>query len=147
MTHIADETKDELNNKIDSVVKSGEETPAKTPGETPEETPEEMQERITRELLQKAFDDKCAAILAKHPKSHILTVGDKHCFLNPMNRQIIAMAKDLSKGDEVETIEMILENCWIEGDEEIKTDDDYFIPAMASVKELFNLKTSTLKKL
>lgn len=110
-------------------------------------TQEEYNAKLLEEAKQKAFDEKCAAIKAKHPKSFVLIVDDKAAFVNAISRKIISMAQTVSNGDEVNLCELILDACWIEGDDEIRDDDDYFIPAMAQIQGLLTLKTASLKKL
>jgi molybdopterin converting factor small subunit len=110
-------------------------------------TQEQQEEKIRQELLQKAYEDKCASIKAKYPKAFELVVGDKRAFVNSITRKVISMAQTVSNGDEVNLCELILDACWIEGDDEIRDDDDYFIPAMAQIQGLLTLKTASLKKL
>jgi DNA-directed RNA polymerase subunit H (RpoH/RPB5) len=38
-----------------------------------------------------------------------------------------------------------LQNCWLGGDERIKTDDDLFLAANAVLGDLIKIKTATLK--
>ena len=41
----------------------------------------------------------------------------------------------------------LLNNCWLEGDEIIKTDDALFLGVSAQLAEIIEIKEATLKKL
>ena len=43
--------------------------------------------------------------------------------------------------------EIILANCWVAGDEEIKTDDAYFLGVSGVLGDLIDIKKANLKKL
>lgn len=94
-----------------------------------------------------ALETKKAEVKAKHPKAHMLTVEGKYAFLQPMDRKVLSMAQTLGGLDDVKIVELLLDALWIEGDEEIKVDDDYFIPAISQIKDLMKVKTATLVKL
>lgn len=73
--------------------------------------------------------------------------GDKKAFLRAPDRKIVSMVKSLGGTDEVAVCELILDACWLEGDEELRTDDTYFLAIMPQVNDLLELKEVTLKKL
>lgn len=105
------------------------------------------EEEIRKQVIADEFEKRCAAVKAKHPKAHLLKVDDKIAFLKPMSRQVLSMATTIGSGDEVRICELLLDACWIEGDEEIRTDDEYFIPAMGEIKLLMTVKKAELVKL
>lgn len=70
----------------------------------------------------------------------------KRCFLKSMDRPTLAAAKSVAMTDTIRMSEIVIENCWIEGDEEIKTDDRYFFGAMDLLQELINKKQAILTK-
>lgn len=79
---------------------------------------------------------------------HKLTVEDKVAYLrNPDRRTLSAAMTKIAKGDIVGGSEVILENCWLGGDEEIKNDDDLFVGAVSKVGELIEVKSAELEKL
>lgn len=47
----------------------------------------------------------------------------------------------------IEGGEIMLNSCWIEGDKEIKANDDLFISACMAAVQLVEVKEATLKKL
>lgn len=84
----------------------------------------------------------------KHKAVHKLTIGDKVCFLHNPNRKTLSLAMTrFAKNDIVGGTEAILENCWLGGDTEIKTDDELFVAAMGKVGDLIQVADSELEKL
>lgn len=87
--------------------------------------------------------------LKKTHKSVILITtpeGDKNAYLKKPDRKIVSMVKSLGGTDEVAITELLLDACWLEGDEEIRTDDDYFLAIMPQVNDILFIKEVELKK-
>ena len=93
----------------------------------------------------------------KAPVTFTLTVEDEDgkeysCQLSKPSRQIIGQATGMMMpvNGQVPDIsragEWILQNCWIEGDEIIKEDDDLLFAACMQCMEMVKMKTTTLKK-
>jgi len=81
-----------------------------------------------------------------------LTVDDKTCILKKPTRATIeiALGKMGVSGGQSELIragEIILRNCWVDGDAEILNNDDYLIPAALQAYQLIEFKTAELKKI
>lgn len=76
-----------------------------------------------------------------------LEIGCKTAILRKPDRRVLSMATAMSVNDPIKFNEIILDNCWLAGDEEIKTNDDYFIPASGKLSELMSYKTAELKKI
>ena len=49
--------------------------------------------------------------------------------------------------DLVMAIKMVVNSCWLEGDSEIKDDDDVFLGAMSQVQEIMTVRQSRIVKL
>lgn len=105
---------------------------------------------------QKAYEEEKKGVLSRHfvmegdkkvpLKDAIkITVEDKSCWVRKPNRKDIAAAKALAE-DEVAYYEQILENIFLEGDETIKYDDDYFLNVMPHLNGLIEAKRVELKK-
>lgn len=75
-----------------------------------------------------------------------LTVGDKVCYLKPIGREVLSKA-GLFAQDNVKMCEFILESCWLEGDNDIKHIDSYFLNALDKISALRDEKESSLEKL
>lgn len=66
-------------------------------------------------------------------------------YLKTPNRKVISMATAVGGKDPIRFGELILENCWLGGDERIKTDDGLFLAANAILGNLIKIKTASLK--
>lgn len=84
---------------------------------------------------------------AKYGEVHEVIVEDKACYLKRPDRKVISMATTVGKSDPVKFSEIMLANCWISGDEAIKTDDAYFFGVAGTLGDLFKSKTASIKKL
>lgn len=74
-------------------------------------------------------------------------VDDKICYLRKPDRTVLSLAATLGKSDPVKYSEIIVEKCWLGGDAETKTNDEYFFAVAAKAAELVKVKEATLKKL
>jgi len=84
----------------------------------------------------------------KYKTVHKLTIEGKTAYLRKPNRRTLSLAMTkISKGDIIGGSEAILENCWLGGDTEIKTDDDLFMSAVGKVGDLIQVKEAELEKL
>lgn len=74
-------------------------------------------------------------------------VEDKKCYLRKPDRKILGLATSVGQKNPMKFNEIILHNCWLAGDEEIKTDDDYFLGVGAKLETLIQIKEAEIKKL
>ena len=77
----------------------------------------------------------------------VISVEDKKAYLCTPNRKTLSYASTLATKDPLRFNEVILENCWLGGDEEIKTDDALFLAASSKLPDLIQIKEATLEKL
>lgn len=84
---------------------------------------------------------------AKHGQLFMITVEDKACLLKKPTRKVLSMASSVASKDPMKFNEIILKNCWVAGDEEIKTNDDYFLGASQKIAEIIEFKEAELVKL
>lgn len=75
----------------------------------------------------------------------VIEVGGKYAYLKKPDRKVLKMAVSMSD-TKIDEAEVLLENCWLDGDEEIKTDDDLFLSAMPRILSLIEFKLATVKK-
>ena len=89
------------------------------------------------------------SLKARHKDVYEISVDGKSCLVRKPGRKDLsfAMAGSSSGKDIVRMQEILLENCWLEGDEEIKTDDALFFAAAAKLTGLMETKEAELKKL
>lgn len=74
-----------------------------------------------------------------------VTVGDKVAYLKRPSRQALSAAAVVGKNDPMKYNEILLGNCWLAGDEEIKSDDSLFLGVSAKLGELVEIKEAELK--
>ena len=83
----------------------------------------------------------------KHGEIFELTVGDKKAYLHKPDRNTLRLAFSKAATDPMGMTEVVLTNCWLGGDNEVKDDNSYFVGAMSQVQELIEVKEASLKKL
>lgn len=93
-------------------------------------------------------DEELQAFKAKHGKIFLMTIEDKSCVLKNPDRAVLGYASKIQadSGDPMKFNEALLENCWVAGDEEIKTDDAYFFAASGQLDKLLSFKVAELKE-
>ena len=69
------------------------------------------------------------------------------CYLRKPNRKELSYASVAGKSDPMKFNEVILNQCWLASDEEIKTDDSLFLGVSAQIAQLVEVKEAELKKL
>ena len=84
-----------------------------------------------------------AAELAEGKKG--ITTESVVAYLKTPSRKIISAATAIGGKDPIKFGELILQNCWLGGDERIKTDDTIFLSANAVIGDLIKIKTASLK--
>ena len=76
-----------------------------------------------------------------------VTVEGKTAYLHKPDRKALGAAAVIGKSDPMKYNEILLNNCWIAGDEEIKKDDALFLGVSAKLADLIEVKEAELKKL
>ena len=78
-----------------------------------------------------------------------LVVDDKKAVLHKPSRKDLsfAMAGSSQAQDSVKYVEILLKQCWIDGDMEIQTNDDYFLSSVPQLTALSETKEAEIKKL
>ncbi len=75
-----------------------------------------------------------------------IEVEDKKAYLKKPDRKVVSMVQSLGEGNVVKGAELLIDACWLGGDEEIRTQDDYFFAAMPLLDGMIEKKVATLKK-
>ena len=78
---------------------------------------------------------------------YVLNIEDKKAYLRMPDRKTLSYASTLATKDPLKFNEVVLNNCWLGGDEEIKTDDALFLAASSKLPALIQIKDATLEKL
>lgn len=71
----------------------------------------------------------------------------KVCYLRRPSRTAIAAASVVGKDDPFKFAEIIVNNCWLGGDEALRNEDRYFMGLSRKVSELVEIKVGEIKKL
>lgn len=82
----------------------------------------------------------------KHGEVYKVTVEGKSCYLHKPDRKTLAYVST-AKDNPIRMSELMLNNCWIDGDEEIKTDDALFLGVAQQMGALISIKQAELVKL
>ena len=77
----------------------------------------------------------------------VISVEDKKVYLRTPDRKTLSYASTLATKDPLKFNEVILDNCWLGGDEEIKTNDELFLAVSSKLPDLIQIKDATLEKL
>lgn len=73
--------------------------------------------------------------------------SDKVCYLKRPDRNTLKAADAVGANDADRANEIVLENCWLGGDTEIKTNDLYFLEVVPVLEQLIDFGRATIKKL
>lgn len=82
----------------------------------------------------------------KHGNVFKAVVGDSVCYLKKPDRKTMSYVATLGNNP-IRANEVLLENCWLGGDESIKTDDENFYGVSAKLNEIVAIKDAEITKL
>lgn len=83
----------------------------------------------------------------EHGEVYHYEVDGYHAYLKPADRKTISHANAMGENDDVKFNEILLDDCWLGGDEIIKQNDSYFLGISSFLAELIQVKAGQLKKL
>lgn len=95
----------------------------------------------------KVTQEQIDAWKAKFENVFKFTVEDKVCYLKSPDRKTLSYASAIGAKNPMKFNEILLKNCWLAGDEEIKTKDSYFMSVSAQLAEIIEIKEAKLEKL
>jgi hypothetical protein len=110
---------------------------------------EKKQTTQNPEEKAKQLEEKAKKLKVKHKEVTLIEIKqfEKHCFLKTPDRKVLRSAlMFLREGDAVGAAEVVLTNCWLDGDEDIKTDDKLFFCVLEPLIAMIELGESTVKK-
>ena len=97
--------------------------------------------------VEKTIEQKISEWKAKHGDVFQVELDGRVAYLKRPDRKVLGAAAVTGKSDPMKYNEVILNNCWLEGDEEIRTNDAMFLGVSAQLAEIIEIKEATLKKL
>ncbi len=98
------------------------------------------------ELKGKATAEQISEWKKKYGDIFKVEVGDSVCYLKKPDRKTMSYVATLGNNP-VRANEALLENCWLSGDENIKTDDEKFFGVSAQLSEIVQIKEAEITKL
>lgn len=106
-----------------------------------------------KEIVDSATAFKASLDPDAPKNSYTIVVGDKKAYLKHPDRGVyerviplMTPIPGMAPPDTLKAGNIILLSCWISGDEELKNDDDYNIPACMAACGLITLKEVSIKK-
>lgn len=85
---------------------------------------------------------------AKHGQIYLISFEDgKRAYLKKPDRNVLSMAMTKMQTNPLGFAETVLNQCFVGGDDEVKTNDDYFLGAATQLEALMEVKNAELKKL
>ena len=91
-----------------------------------------------------ASAEQIAAWKEKYGKVFFYEVDDKICYLRPVDRNTYSLAASKITTSPAKFNETVIKEIWLSGDEEIKTNDQYYFGLVDFVEELMAKKKGTL---
>lgn len=98
------------------------------------------------ELKGTATAEQIADWKKKHGDVFKVEVGGSACYLKKPDRKTMSYVATLGNNP-VRANEALLQNCWLGGDESIKTDDEKFFGVSAKLAEIVQIKEAEITKL
>lgn len=63
------------------------------------------------------------------------------------NLEIMSAAAKYAESDPVKSGSVLFENCWLDGDQQLKNNDEAKLSAIAQLGQLFKVRAASIKKL
>jgi len=82
----------------------------------------------------------------KYGDVFMIKVGDSVCYLKKPDRKTMSYVATLGNNP-IRANEALLQNCWLGGDEDIKTDDEKFFGVSSKLNEIIEIKEAEITKL
>lgn len=106
-----------------------------------------MDNQVVQEGFVSLTEEQIADLKKQHGRLYHLELEEgKQCWLKSPSRKTISYASKSAITDPLKFAETVLNNCWICGDEEIKTDDTLFMSIAGKIDEIIETQQVTLKK-
>lgn len=102
---------------------------------------------MKKTLIGQATEEQLAHWKALHRDIYQIEVDGSVCYLKKPDRTTMKAVASVGTNDPIRANEILLENCWLGGDETIKTDDEKFFGVSSQLVKLIEIKEAELKKL
>ncbi|MGN6604563.1 MAG: hypothetical protein ACTHK8_19040 [Ginsengibacter sp.] len=98
-------------------------------------------------LIGEVSEEKIQEWKKKYGHVWAVKIEGSICYLKKASRATLRAALGFLEKDRIKYMEIIVENSWLGGDEDIKTNDEYFYALMEVVPQLVEAKDAEIKKL
>lgn len=102
---------------------------------------------MAKETTEQTMEQKIAEWKARYGEVYEVEVDGHTCYLHKPDRKTLSAAAVVGGNDPLKYNEILLKNCWIEGDERIKTDDELFLGVGGKLGEIIKVAEASIKKL
>lgn len=111
-----------------------------------------MDNEIKRKTFGKLTAEEISALKDKHGDVFLVKVDDAegnthHGYLRTPTRRDLSAASVAGSKDPLKFNEVIMRQCWVGGDESIRTDDYLFLAASGVISEMIVIGEARLEKL
>lgn len=97
-------------------------------------------------MAYKATSEQIENWKHKHSSIYKVEVDGKVAYLKSPDRKTMKYVAQVAN-DPIRANEVLLENCWLGGDEVIQTDDQLFFGVSAKLNEIVKIKEAEISKL
>ena len=99
---------------------------------------------MNKTLLGQATPEQIAQWKEQYGKVFSYEVDGRICYLRPVDRNTYALAASKVTTSPAKFNEILVEKCWLGGDEEIRKNDEYYFGLCDFTEELLNKKKGQL---
>jgi len=104
--------------------------------------------KTEEEVLSGQVSDEQIAMWRKQYRDVFEVIaGDKVCYLKRPDRDTLSAASVIGETDPMKYNEIVLANCWLDGDPEIQTNDAYFLEVAPVLADVVDHGRAAIKKL
>ena len=90
--------------------------------------------------------EQIAAWKAKHGKVYKMEIDGKTVYLRKPTRKDLSAASAISNNNPMKFNEVLIDNCWLDGDEAFKNDVEFYLPLSQKFGEIIQVKEAELKE-
>jgi hypothetical protein len=98
-------------------------------------------------LIGEATQEQIKEWKEKYGRVIGIKVDDHICYLRTPDRKILSYATTVGSKDPIKFNEILLNNCWLGGSYDIKTNDSLFLSVSGKLAELIEIKEAELVNL
>jgi len=102
---------------------------------------------LTKENKELTLKEKIAQWKKKYGEVFVYEADGKKCYLRKPDRKTLGAASVIGKNDPMKYNEVMINNCWLDGNEILRENDGYFLGLSAQIAELIEIKEGEIKKL